>query len=41
MRDWGSFNADVIAQFRAGDGSVAAFGDTPMIILHTIGKQHD
>lgn len=33
------FNQQVIAEFRANGGKVAAFGDAPMVILHTIGAQ--
>ncbi len=36
-RDWVGFNAGVIEEFRANNGKVAAFGDLPVIILHTIG----
>ncbi|MFT6292235.1 MAG: deazaflavin-dependent oxidoreductase (nitroreductase family) [Candidatus Aldehydirespiratoraceae bacterium] len=36
-RDWVGFNAGIIEEFRANDGKVAAFGDLPVIVLHTIG----
>ena len=36
MSDW---NAQVIAEFRANDGKVAQFGDSPLLILHTIGAK--
>ena len=36
MNEWESFNAQVIAKFRANGGKVAQFGDQPMVILHTI-----
>ncbi|HUS41850.1 MAG TPA: nitroreductase/quinone reductase family protein [Ilumatobacteraceae bacterium] len=39
MRDWASFNADVIAEFRANRGVVARFGGLPVVIVHTIGAQ--
>jgi deazaflavin-dependent oxidoreductase (nitroreductase family) len=39
MRDWASFNADVIAEFRANNGVVARFGDLPLVIVHTVGTQ--
>jgi deazaflavin-dependent oxidoreductase (nitroreductase family) len=38
-RDWAGFNAQIIEEFRANDGKVAAFGDLPVIILHTIGAR--
>jgi len=36
-RDWVSFNAEIVEEFRANGGRVARFGDLPVIILHTIG----
>ena len=33
------FNAQVIEEFRANGGKVAAFGDAPVVILHTIGAK--
>ena len=39
MRDWATFNHDVIEEFRANNGRVARFGDLPVIILHTIGAR--
>lgn len=39
MRDWRSFNADVIAEFRANQGVVARFGGLPMVIVHTVGAR--
>ncbi len=39
MNEWESFNAQVIAKFRANGGKVAQFGDQPMVILHTIGAR--
>lgn len=36
MDDW---NASVIAEFRASGGKVAQFGDSPLVILHTIGAK--
>ncbi len=36
MSDW---NQAVIEEFRATGGKVASFGDTPLIILHTIGAK--
>ena len=33
------FNASVIAEFRANHGTVAAFGDAQLVILHTIGAK--
>lgn len=39
MRDWDSFNADVIAEFRASGGVVARFGGLPVLIVHTIGAR--
>lgn len=36
MNDW---NAQVIAEFRANGGTVAQFGDVPLVILHTIGAK--
>ena len=38
-RDWAGFNAAVIEEFRANGGKVAAFGDLPVIVLHTIGAK--
>ncbi len=39
MSERESFNAQVIAEFRANGGKVAQFGDQPMVILHTIGAR--
>ncbi len=39
MNEWESFNAQVIAKFRANGGKVAQFGNQPMVILHTIGAR--
>jgi deazaflavin-dependent oxidoreductase (nitroreductase family) len=39
MRDWGPFNADVIAEFRANGGVVARFGGLPVVIVHTVGAR--
>lgn len=39
MRDWQSFNDDVIAEFRANRGVVARFGGLPVVIVHTIGAR--
>lgn len=36
MSDW---NKQVIEEFRANGGKVAAFGDAPVVILHTIGAK--
>ena len=36
MSDW---NDKVIAEFRANGGVVQAFGDAPMILMHTIGAK--
>ncbi len=36
MSDW---NDQVIAEFRANRGLVQAFGDAPMILMHTIGAK--
>jgi len=36
MSDW---NASVIAEFRASGGKVGQFGDSPLVILHTIGAK--
>jgi deazaflavin-dependent oxidoreductase (nitroreductase family) len=36
LNDW---NAQVIAEFRANGGKVAQFGDSPLVILHTIGAK--
>ena len=36
MNDW---NAQVIEEFRANGGTVAQFGDAPLVILHTIGAK--
>lgn len=39
MREWASFNADVIAEFRANQGVVARFGGLPVVIVHTLGAR--
>jgi len=39
MRDWLSFNADVIAEFRANGGVVGRFGGLPLVIVHTFGAK--
>ncbi len=39
MNEQQSYNAKVIAEFRANGGKVAQFGDLPMVILHTIGAR--
>ena len=39
MNERESFNAQVIAEFRANGGKVVQFGDQPMVILHTIGAR--
>ena len=39
MRDWASFNHEIIEEFRANDGRVARFGDLPVIIVHTVGAR--
>lgn len=36
MSDW---NKAILEEFRANGGKVASFGDTPLIILHTIGAK--
>ena len=36
MNDW---NAQIITEFRANQGKVAAFGDGPMVILHSTGAK--
>lgn len=36
MTDW---NAQIIDEFRANGGKAAQFGDTPLVILHTIGAK--
>ncbi len=36
MSDW---NQAIIEEFRANGGKVAAFGDAPVVILHTIGAK--
>ena len=36
MDDW---DASVIAEFRASGGKVAQLGDSPLVILHTIGAK--
>lgn len=33
------FNTQIIAEMRANEGKVAAFGDQPLVILHTIGAK--
>jgi deazaflavin-dependent oxidoreductase (nitroreductase family) len=39
VRDWDTFNADVVAEFRANGGAVARFGGLPVVIVHTIGAR--
>jgi len=39
MRDWESFNADVIAEFRSNSGVVARFGGLPLVVVHTVGAR--
>jgi deazaflavin-dependent oxidoreductase (nitroreductase family) len=39
VRDWDTFNADVIAEFRSNGGEVARFGGLPVVIVHTIGAR--
>lgn len=39
MYDWSALNRAVIAEFRANAGKVARFGDSPVVILHTIGAK--
>ena len=39
MRDWATFNREIIAEFRANNGRVDRFGGLPVIILHTIGAR--
>jgi deazaflavin-dependent oxidoreductase (nitroreductase family) len=39
MRDWDSFNAGVIAEFRANGGVVERFGGLPLVIVHTVGAR--
>ena len=34
-----SWNEQVIAEFRSTGGKVAQFGDSPLVILHTIGAK--
>lgn len=41
MRDWETFNASVISEFRTNNGSVERFGDLAIVILHTIGARSD
>jgi len=36
MNDW---NTQIIEEFRANGGKVAEFGDSPLVILHTIGAK--
>lgn len=36
MSDW---NKAIIEEFRANGGKVASFGNTPLIILHTLGAK--
>lgn len=36
MSDW---NTQIINEFRANGGKVAQFGDSPLVILHTIGAK--
>jgi deazaflavin-dependent oxidoreductase (nitroreductase family) len=39
MRDWHTYNAEVIEEFRANDGTVDRYGGLPVILLHTIGAK--
>ncbi|MEM9040345.1 MAG: nitroreductase/quinone reductase family protein [Actinomycetota bacterium] len=39
MRDWATFNAEIIEEFRTNGGRVERFGGLPMVILHTIGAR--
>lgn len=36
-RDWVSFNAEIVDEFRANQGRIERFGGLPVVILHTIG----
>lgn len=36
MQDW---NQQVMAEFRANGGKVGAFGDNPVLLLHTVGAK--
>jgi len=39
VRDWGRFNDEVIAEFRANRGVVERFGGLAVVIVHTIGAR--
>lgn len=39
MRDWGTYNAGIIEEFRATGGTVARFDGLPVIVLHTVGAK--
>jgi len=39
MYDWSALNKEVIAEFRASAGKVSRFGDSPVVVLHTIGAK--
>jgi deazaflavin-dependent oxidoreductase (nitroreductase family) len=39
MSEMTDFNRNVIEEFRANGGRVAAFGDTPIVLLHTTGAK--
>ena len=39
MNEMEDFNTQIIEEFRANHGRVAAFGDAPMVILHTTGAK--
>ena len=39
MSDMNDWNKAVIEEFRANGGKVAQFGDSPVVILHTIGAK--
>ncbi len=38
-QEWQRFNDGVVAEFRANEGRVGAFGDLPLVVLHTIGAR--
>lgn len=39
MRDWDTYNADVVEEFRSNGGTVERYGGLPVILLHTIGAK--
>ena len=39
MRDWSTFNAEIVREFRSNGGRVTRFGGLPLIILHTVGAR--